>query len=126
GVKDAGEPGVAASVVYAYDVDGHQFGPATTNASGLYTLGLTGVTAGAMRVELQSMPAGFQPSAVGSGNATTIRFASLTAGATVNNLHFAIQKPTEYCQSNPDIATAAFCIGTGSAAYDLATVFHST
>ena len=126
GVKDSGEPGVQGAVVYAYDVDGHQFGPATTDASGVYTLNLTGLTAGAMRVELQSMPAGFEPSAVGSNNATTIRFVNVSAGSTVNNLHFAIQKPLEYCQNNPDIATTAFCVGSGNGANDLATVFHAT
>ena len=126
GVKDSGEPGVQGAVVYAYDVDGHQFGPATTASTGLYTLNMTGVTAGAMRLELQSIPTGYEPSRVGTDNATTIRFLNLTAGATVNNLHFAIQKPLEYCENNPDIATTAFCMGTGSGTNDLPTVFHST
>ena len=78
-------------MVYAYDVDGHQFGPATTNAAGVYTLTMSStLTPGPVRVELQSMPAGFQPSAVGTDNATTIRFVTVSDAQTVNNIQFAI------------------------------------
>lgn len=127
GVKDSGEPGVQGAVVYAYDVDGHQFGPATSNSSGVYTLSMTGLTAGATRVELQSMPTGYQPSAVGTNNATTIRFVTVASGATVANQHFAIQKPGDYCQANPDIATTVFCVGNGSnaASYTIDAIWHS-
>lgn len=81
GVKDTGEPGVGGAIVYAYDTAGAQFGPATSNASGAYTLNLTGAAAGALRVELQTIPSGYQPTRVGTDNASTIRFTTFTGSS---------------------------------------------
>ncbi len=127
GVMDAGEAGVEGAVVYAYDSSGNRFGPATTSSTGAYSVSLSpNATAGPIRIELTSMPEGFFPSRAGTDNATTIRFATFTDGGTVSDLDFGIQKPQDFCSSNPDIATTVFCVGEGnSSATTFDALWHS-
>jgi protocatechuate 3,4-dioxygenase beta subunit len=99
--------GIGGVTVTAYDVAGANVGTATTDATGVYTLTTTDVGNGPYRIEFSDWPAAYQPSAFGANNGTNVQFAS--AGAT--NVNFALNRPTDYCQDNPQLATSCFFQG---------------
>jgi protocatechuate 3,4-dioxygenase beta subunit len=101
------EPGIAGVEVIAYDAAGTKFGPATTNAAGLYSLSVPTASTTALRVEVIA-PAGAEDSRVGTGNASTIRFVTISEGGTLANQHFALAYPDDYCQANPSLCTSLF------------------
>lgn len=133
GVLDGGEPGIQGAVVRVYDANGNSWS-GTSNGSGSYTIAInTGAAPSTpLRVEMQSWPAGFQPTRYGSTtattNQTTVRFINFTGGTSGNNLHFGLQDPGEFCQSNPNIVTNVFCVGNGghSSSTGTHTVYQAT
>jgi protocatechuate 3,4-dioxygenase beta subunit len=124
GVKDAGGQGVATDVpvagiiVRAFDATGALLGTATTVADGSYTIPTSLVAGTPVRVEF-SIPtddpalAGLRPSfaavpgATGTTAGTSVQFT--TAGS--SGVNFAVQRPGEYCQDNPDLVTCLMLPG---------------
>ncbi len=100
--KETGQIGV---IVKAYNSAGAEVGTATTDSKGKYTI--LGVS-GPLRIEFSSIPnADF--SAVSGG--TSVQF--VNGGAT--NVNFGINLPSDYCQTNPYIATTCFVVGDPTA-----------
>jgi len=99
--------GIGGVTVTAYDAAGANVGTATTDVTGVYTLTTTDVGSGPYRLEFSNWPAGYRPSASGTDNGTNVQFAS--AGAT--NVNFALNRPADYCQNNPQLATNCFFQG---------------
>lgn len=86
------------------------YGPLVTTASsatGAYTLTVTGSPC---RVEAVA-PVNSEPSAIGTGNGSTVRF--VTAATT--GVDFGFFTPGEYCQSTPKLVTNCFVGGNGAA-----------
>lgn len=91
-------------------------GSVTTDVNGDYSLTTTDPGSGPYRIEFTALPTGYSPSArstdsVGGGGATeagsTVQFAS--AGAT--NVNLAINHPSDYSQSNPEVVAAVYAPG---------------
>lgn len=87
-----------------------------TDAAGNYTLTTNDVGAGPYRVEFTALPTGYFPSArstdsvnggTGTNSGSTVQFVS--AGAT--NVNLAVNYPTDYSQSNPEIVAAVYEFG---------------
>ena len=102
--------GVAGVTVTVYDATGAQVGVATSDATGAYTI--TGLLDGAAcRVEFSNLPAGYDSSFQGSGTGTTsgtsVQF--VTGGS--GNVSFGVNRPCDYCQQNPDLATSQYYKG---------------
>lgn len=104
GDHDAGEPGFAGITVAAYAADGTTYGPTTSGGDGTYSLPVpNGVE---VRVEFTELPAFMQSGPSGTGSTTSVTFAA--GPATVN---FGVNNPAQYCESNPDMATACYVNG---------------
>ena len=99
GARQTAEPGIAGVTVSVVSVTGAAVSTAT-GTDGTYTVG--GLS-GRYRIEFSGQPAGMESSRAGAGTATTVQFAD--SGATVNA---AFANPSDYCQTNPDIAMACF------------------
>ena len=121
GVRDSGlvapdlavDGGVADVIVTAYDRDGNAAGTTTTDASGAYTLSTTASgLSGPYRIQFTNVPAGYEPSAKGVDNDTSVQF--VNAGAT--NVNLGVLRPTDYCQNNPLLCMAAYGVGDPLAA----------
>lgn len=97
---DTGVPNV---VVTAYEASGVTVGTATTNASGAYSL--SAAWTGPYRIEFTSLPAGYFPSAVGTNNATTVRF---VPDGNSSNIDLGLSRPADYSQNLPDLATGCY------------------
>ncbi|QCQ18000.1 SdrD B-like domain-containing protein [Microbacterium sp. RG1] len=93
--------------VTAVDRDGTVVATATTDASGAYTLAVSGAATDSIRVEFALSPAqlseGYFPGAHGAGNGTSVQFVQL--GAT--DVDFAALVPEDYIQPAPQVAVAA-------------------
>lgn len=86
----------------------------TTAADGTYSINTSAAPAlpsGPYRVEFTNLPAGFEPSAVGSNNATTVRF---VPDGNSSNIDLGIVKAEEYCQNNPFLCTQVYTVGSGT------------
>ena len=115
GGTTAVDRGLAGVTVTAYDSAGANQGSATTATDGTYSLDATGT--GPYRLEFTNLPTGYFPSArstdsVNGGTATnagsTVQF--VTDGDT-SNVNLAINRPTDFCQNNPELVTTCF-VGT--------------
>jgi len=117
---DANNPaidqGVGGVEVRAFDATGANVtvgGFTTTDATGVYTLSTSDAGTGPYRIEFSNLPAGFQPSAragdsmAGSGVGSSVQFAS--AGAT--GVDFAVSRPSQYCQANPNVVVPCYLTG---------------
>jgi hypothetical protein len=110
---DAGLPNVA---VTAYDANGTAQGSASTVADGTYNLVAGGT--GPYRLEYTNLPAGFQPSARSTdstlgGSATDSGSATqFVADGPSTNVNFAVNRPVDYCQNNPEICATIYSFGT--------------
>jgi hypothetical protein len=72
-----------------------------------YSLPVT--TGGPYRIEFSGLATGFRSSAKsGASNATSVQFVTLVLGIASANAGFYL--PSEFCQSNPDIATTCYAI----------------
>lgn len=99
------DSGVSGVTVTAFDSSGTAQGTATTGANGTYSLTATGT--GPYRLEFTNLQ-GYSPSAVGTNNATTVRFAA-DGNSSGNDL--GVINNTEYCQNNPDLVTNTYIDG---------------
>jgi len=121
-VNVAVDRGVGGIVVTAYDPAGAVAG-ATASCSGAGVPGawctglnngfyqLSVVGAGPYRVEFTNLPAGFEPGAQGVNDFSTVQFVADPVGGTVSNVDVGINRPTDYCQNNPDLATNCYVFG---------------
>lgn len=102
----ADDVGLAGVLVTAYDSLGNVAGTATSAANGAYSLAVAGT--GPYRLEFTSLPAGFQPGPFGPNNGTTVRF---VPDGNSTNIDLGLVLPSEYCQNDPDLATACYVFG---------------
>jgi hypothetical protein len=105
-IGTAVDTGIAGVLVTAFDAAGVQRGTATTSATGNYTLTVTGT--GPYRIEFTNFPAGYEPGAQGTDNASTVRF---VPDGDSSNIDLGLVLPTAYCQDNPQLATSCFFQG---------------
>jgi hypothetical protein len=101
----AEDTGIAGVLVTAYDAAGAVVGSTTSLANGSYSLTLPDPAP--YRLEFSNLPSGYQPSAQGTDNGTTIRFVS----ASTTNLDFGINYAGDYCQDNPLLVTNCYQFG---------------
>ncbi len=103
---------IAGIDVRAFDKSGDQVGSAVTAADGTYTLAVSlAAVTNDVRVEF-SVPASgplaaMHPSFIGPDSGGLVQF--VTAPAT--NVSLGLNVPTEYCQSNPNLAYTRLCSG---------------
>jgi len=127
GANTALDVGLAGVTVYAYDRNGVLQGTASSDARGIYTL--TTTTSGPYRLELGALPTGYEPSFVGAQHGSGVQFAN--AGDIVG---FAINRPSDYAQSNPPLASSFFSFTTAFAdknppsvvSFDINTLYSTT
>jgi hypothetical protein len=113
------DEGVGGATVSLYDSSGTLSGTATTctalnsptafctgNNNGAYSLTATGT--GPYRVEFTNLPAGSNPSAIGTNNSTTVRF---IADGNSSNVDLGVVAPAEYCQNVPMLVTNSYGVG---------------
>lgn len=87
---------------------------ATTASDGTYSINTSAAPAlppGDYRVEFTNLPTGYFPSAVGTNNSTTVRFAA-EGGA--SGVDLGIIAPKEYCNNFPWTVTNSYVIGVGT------------
>ncbi len=103
--------GVAGIAVQVYDATGAQVGAtATTVANGSYTI--NGVTDGTTyRVEFSNLPTGYESSFHGSGTGTTSGTSVQFVTGGTGNVSFGINRPCDYCQQDPELATSQYYKG---------------
>ncbi|MDJ0757303.1 MAG: SdrD B-like domain-containing protein [Ardenticatenaceae bacterium] len=120
GANDSGEPGIGTVIVTAVDAAGNT-ASTTTAADGTYTIlntdGSPSNLSGEVRIEFTLPNDGsldfLQPGAAGG---TTVQFANITTGATVDA---GFNNPAQYTQLNPDVITSQFAFGDRTASpYD--------
>jgi len=113
---EAVDAGVANVTVTAYDSSGTSRGSTTTLADGSYNLVAGGT--GPYRLEFTTLPAGFQPSArstnslLGGSTSDSGTATQYVADGNTANVNFAVNRPTDYCQNNPDICATVYSFGT--------------
>ncbi len=124
------EPGIENVTVLAYDSAGDLVGTAVTSSAGAYTISVLGAATSALRIEVV-IPAGYESTRVGTGGmgtATSVRFGTLGGGMnpSLNNQHFGLVIPGDYCQDNPTVCTTVFPWQTNTPADLASTGFVST
>lgn len=102
---------VSGVTVTAYDSVGADRGSSVSAANGTYSIITSGT--GPYRLEFTTLPSGYSPSAVGTNNATSVKF--VADGPSTGN-DFGIIRNRDYCQNNPLIATPEFINGDNIAA----------
>ncbi len=111
GVRDAGglnsgaDTPVAGVTVRAFTSTGRRIGPVTTDAEGNYSLNVPRNKV--VRVEFSGLPDGLAPGFVGDGAGPAVQIAKEPAG----DVNFAVNRPGDYCQDNPTLATNCFVYG---------------
>ena len=112
GVKAAADTfGLAGVTVKVYDCNGVLLGTTTTDYQGQYTFSsFTPSVSNKIRLEFSSIAAPFAASAAGTGNGTTTQFVSAT-GCSYN---LGVNDPSDYCQTNPVMATNCYVNGNNS------------
>ncbi|MDQ3248795.1 MAG: hypothetical protein M3Q45_06250, partial [Chloroflexota bacterium] len=101
------DSGVGGVTVTAYDANGAQCGQ-TTSSTAAATLGQYSLAHNCMsatvRIEFAGLPAGYQAGPQGTSTGTSVQF----VGDNATNVNFGINRPAEYCQNNPLIATSCY------------------
>ena len=108
----ATDTGVAGLTVDAYGPDGTKVGTATTTADGTYTITLSPVPPGDVRIEFET-PSGFQATFARpevAANRSSIRFVAV--GAT--DVDYGVFDPTTYCT----YSLASVCIHQGASSFE--------
>ena len=98
----ANDRGLGGVQLVAFDAKDAKVGTAVTNATGAYTINVSGAASKGVRIEVTSMPDGYQNS--GGPEGSTIRFADVCTA----NVDIALIRPADYCQDNPDLASSCF------------------
>ena len=120
GTNDSGESGIENIAIMLYDTNGNSASTITA-ADGSYTIatgsGIPGALDGTVRIEF-TLPADggldfFHPGAAGG---TTVQFADIDAGATVD---VGFNNPADYCQSDPPVVTSCYVVGDNTNALDV-------
>lgn len=107
------DTGVSGVTVTVYAPNGASKSQNTV-AGGTYSIDTSAapaLPAGPYRVEFTNLPAGYSPSAVGSNNATTVRFVPDGNSA---NIDLGIVAPRDYSQNNPFLMTQVYSVGNGT------------
>lgn len=109
------ETGLAGVTITAYGPDGNACGNTTSrdgngnpNAGVLGTYSLTPSCDGPWCIEFTNLPDHYEPSILGSDSDSSVRFVTTSGASTID---FAANKPCDYCQDNPDVATSLFLNG---------------
>ena len=105
--------GVAGVTVTVYAPNGTSK-TATTAANGTYSINTSAapaLPAGPYRVEFTTLTAGYFPSAIGTNNATSVRFIN-DGGST--GVDLGITAPKEYCQNTPLMVTNSYIVGVST------------
>ncbi len=105
GLKGMYEPGVSGVTVRAYNSSNVQYGPVTSNASGIFALSIPNGTQ--IRLEYSGLPSGNASAPNGTDSRTTVRFVQ----SPICSAHLGINLPDEYCQNNPPIAVPCYVSG---------------
>ncbi|GAB4032961.1 SdrD B-like domain-containing protein [Spirosoma gilvum] len=107
-----GEPGIGGVTITAYNAAGIAVATTTSStvASSLGTYTLTVGNTNAYRVEFTNLVTTDYESFRGISNATSVQF---TTGGT-SGVNFGANYPTNYCQSNPDLAIPCYENGNGT------------
>ena len=106
GAHNGSEGGVADVQVTAYDVSGTVAGSAASIADGSWSIAATG--SGPYRVEFSAIPTGMTHGPVGADSGSSVQFVS---GASASDIDFGVHFASEYCQSNPHLATSCYVNG---------------
>lgn len=106
GVQDADEPGVAGVTVNAYGAAGLVAGPILTLADGSYSITWGSVDV-RVRLEFSGLPGSAQAGVFGPGSNTSVQF--VTGGDVAD---YGINRPRDYSENNPDLATSWFVSGS--------------
>ena len=99
--SDTGQPGITVS---GYDDGGWLVGRSITGIDGTFSIDHVG---GPMRVELGPLPLGMYSSFPGQNGVGLTRFVDATS-VDVKNIQFALSRPANYCQDNPDVIVSCF------------------
>ena len=112
GIKDASETvGISGVTVKAYDCNGVLLGTTTTDYQGQYTFSsFTPSVSNKVRLEFSTIPSPYLASSAGTNNETTTQFVS----ATGCSYHLGVNDPSDYCQTNPVMATNCYVNGNNS------------
>ncbi len=107
GAWDRREQGYAGITVTAYGASGAMIGtPQTTDADGHYKFNIADGTD--VRVEFTGLPKGIRPGAVGADSEGSVIFTTANGNC---NVDFGIQAPSNYCETNPELATNCYVSG---------------
>jgi len=112
GTQDAREPGVlpadsTAMQVYAYDDTNSQLATATIANDGTYNFPALLTNYSNVRLELGGVPAYLEPGASGPNNNTS----SHSFDVATCRADFSLNRPTDFCQSDPNIAVPCYTQG---------------
>ncbi len=105
------DSGVSGVTVTAYAANGafvSTTSSAVTGSVGTYSLNTNSLPAGPYRLEYTNLPSGYSPSAVGSNNASAVRFVN---DGSFSNIDFGIVLPQVYCQNNPLMINSVYNVG---------------
>ena len=112
GLQDTLEPGIfpvdsAGMSVYAYDDANTLVATAKVASDGTYSFPALLASNSDVRLELGNIPAYLQPGASGPNNSTSAdSFDTATC-----NADFGLNRPTDFCQANPNIAVPCYAQG---------------
>ncbi len=101
--------GVKDVTVKGFDSNGQLCGTQMTNSRGEYALSMGSCTSSQFRIEFSDLPAGTYPTQLGGDNQSTTQFVSSNSVANLG-----INRPEEFCQNNPDLATSCYSFGAST------------
>jgi hypothetical protein len=108
GSRGPREPGIAGVTATAYDTNNVAIASDVSDAAGAYALTITdGLN---VRIEFTTIPGGFFSGPFGANSPTSVTFVN-TANC---NRDFGVNLPTQYCQTDPQMATNCYTFGDQS------------
>jgi len=117
GIQDANELGFDGVTVTAYDNDGNGV-TTTVNTDGTYNFSDIFATETHIRLEFSGLPDWMESSVHGTNSDTTVQIhTTATCDADL-----AVQNPSDYCESNPQMLTSCYIQGGTSTASSFASV----
>ena len=103
-----GDPGVSGASVRLYDTTGSLISTQTTDANGDYSFTSATTATTAVRVEFET-PTGYESSRAPSGTPTSSSNSSVRfITGTTTGVNYAVERPGDYCQDNPDLCSSIF------------------
>lgn len=107
---DGGAVGVTVTV-YAPNGASKSAATASDGSYSINTSAAPALPAGPYRVEFSNLPTGYFPSAIGTNNATTVRFVNEGGSAGID---LGIIAPKEYCPNTTWLVTNSYVVGNGT------------